>query len=117
MPRPPHAGIGILHRDHGACDTCGDDRLCAARLPVGVRTGLEVDVDRPAAGARTGGYQCDHLRVVLPLGVVVALTGHVARGVDHDRPHHRVGAGAIVREARELEGARGPLHVGGLVAG
>jgi hypothetical protein len=42
---------------------------------------------------------------------VIALPGHASVGVEDDGANHRIGAGPVVRLARELDGACGPMQV------
>ncbi len=73
--------------------------------------GLEVDVDRSALSLPSGRGQRQLLGVGASLGRVEALAGDLSRAVQDDRADHRIGAGAIVGGARELDGARHPTLV------
>ena len=72
---------------------------------------LEVDVQRAIPRALAGGFQSLLLRVPMAGLAVEALAHDKARGVQYDSADHRVGAGPVVRLARELNGARRPLQV------
>src|SRR5207247_2651618 len=111
------AWVGVGHRDDGAADAGLDQCTGAALGPVSVGAGLEVHIDAAAPGAVARLLERLLLGMWLSLGSVVALAGEVALAVQHHRADHRVGAGPVVGTARQLEGARRPVKVGGALQG
>ena len=76
---------------------------------------LEVDVERPASRPIARDGESFLLGMRLARGMVITLAGQITVTVEDHRANHRIWAGAEVREARQLEGARRPMKINALV--
>ena len=76
-----------------------------------VRAWLEVDVQGPIHRTLAGRLQGLLFSVLLTSLAVEAFACQEAARVEHHRPDHRVGARGVISLARQLQGARSPLHV------
>jgi hypothetical protein len=76
-----------------------------------VRARLEVDIERAAASPSAGCLEGLLLGVRLAGAAVIALTHHLAAGVEHHRADHRVRGGPVIGLPGQVDGASGPMQV------
>src|SRR5712692_3885002 len=110
-PRALHSLIRVRHRDHDAVHAGLHDRLGAVRLPMRVRTWLEINVQRATLGSIARRLERLLLSVWPPRLTVIALAGEPTDCVQHHRPHHRIRAGRVIGLTGQIDGTRGPVQV------
>src|SRR6202171_4068996 len=76
-----------------------------------VSAGLEIDVQSAVSGALAGSFQRLFFSMAISSSAVEAFACQQTARVDNDGADHWVGARAVFRLARQLDGARGPKEV------
>jgi hypothetical protein len=97
--------IGIRHRTDHACDAGLNDRIGAWACAAGMAAGFEVDVQRAALSAFSGGFNGKDLAVLLARISMEAIPRDLAVLVQYDRPDARIRRCQRDTLAREFKSA------------